>query len=188
MSGAEPTDGGDRADDRRAQPGRRRVFFALWPDDATRSALVRATKGAVRLCGGRPIAKERLHVTVAFLGEVTAEQLASVRGAAPVAVGAFDLTLDLLGVWPQSRVLWLAGRDVPDALNALERELWTRLEQRGFKREERIYRPHLTLARRARPVEEEVPPVTWPVTELALVESIPDGRNVHYEVLERWPL
>ena len=28
----------------------------------------------------------------------------------------------------------------------------------------------------------------WRVTELALVESLPDGRNVHYEVLETWPL
>ena len=185
MSGGETADGGD---ERGARPDRRRVFFALWPDDATRSALVRATKRAVQLGGGRPVAKERLHVTVAFLGQVTDEQLASARAAAPVAVGAFDLTLDLLGVWPQSRVLWLAGRHVPDALNALESELWTRLEPRGFVREERIYRPHLTLARRARPVEEDVDPVTWPVTELALVESLPDGRNVHYEVLERWPL
>jgi 2'-5' RNA ligase len=176
---------GDHGD---ARPGRRRVFFALWPDDATRSALVRSTKRAVRLCGGRPIAKERLHVTVAFLGVVTDEELASARAAAPVAVGAFDLTLDLLGVWPQSRVLWLAGRHVPHELNTLESELWTRLERRGFKPEERIYRPHVTLARRARPVEEPVDPVTWRVTELALVESLPDGRNVHYEVLERWPL
>ena len=168
-------------------PGRR-VFFALWPDDATRSALVRATKRAVQICGGRPIAKERLHITVAFLGAVSAERLESARGAAPVAVGAFDLTLDLLGVWPQSRVLWIAGRDVPPELNALESELWSRLAERGFEREPRIYRPHLTLARRARPIEEDVEPVIWRVTDLALVESLPDGRNVHYEVLERWPL
>lgn len=185
MSGAEIVAGGDDGD---SGPGRRRVFFALWPDDATRSALVRATKHAVRLCGGRPIAKDRLHITVAFLGGVSEEQLASVRAAAPVAVGAFELTLDLLGVWPQSRVLWLAGRHVPDELNALEHELWKRLARRGFAPEERIYRPHVTLARRARPVEEAVDPVSWRVTELALVESLPDGRNVHYEVLERWPL
>jgi 2'-5' RNA ligase len=184
MSGAETFEG-DTAD---ARSGLRRVFFALWPDDATRSALVRATKHAVALCGGRPIAKERLHITVAFLAGVTEEQLASARTVGPVAVGPFDLTLDLLGVWPQSRVLWLAGRHIPDELNALETELWARLEQRGFEPEERIYRPHLTLARRARAVEEAVDPVTWRVTDLALVESLPHGRNVHYEVLERWPL
>jgi RNA 2',3'-cyclic 3'-phosphodiesterase len=169
-------------------PRRRRVFFALWPDDATRTALVRATRRAVRLCGGRPVAKERLHVTVAFLGELTPEQLELARGAVPIQVGEFDLTLDAIGVWPQSRVLWLAGRAVPDALNQLEQRLWSDLEERGFQREERIYRPHVTLARRARAIEETVDAVHWHVAELALVESLPDGRNVHYEVLDRWPL
>lgn len=169
-------------------PQRRRVFFALWPDDATRTSLVRATRDAVRSSGGRPIAKERLHVTVAFLGDVDAGGLDLARGAAPIRVGELDLTLDVLGVWPQSRVLWLAGREVPDALNVLEQELWAALEDRGFHREERVYRPHVTLARRARAVEEAVAPVHWHVTELVLVESLPDGRNVHYEVLERWPL
>ena len=32
-------------------------------------------------------------------------------------------------------------------------------------REERIYQPHVTLARRARPVEAEVPALQWHVTE-----------------------
>jgi hypothetical protein len=46
----------------------------------------------------------------------------------------------------------------------------------------------VTLARRARPVEVPVEPIAWSVRDLALVESFPDGRNVHYEVLERWPI
>ena len=77
---------------------------------------------------------------------------------------------------------------MPTPLTELERRLWDALEAKGFIREPRIYVPHLTLARRARPVEAEVEPVEWQVGELALVESLPDGRNVHYEVLETWPL
>ena len=69
-----------------------------------------------------------------------------------------------------------------------KRTLWDALAERGIRREERTYRPHVTLARRARPVEAAVAPVRWVVEDLALVESFPDGRNVHYEVLERWPL
>jgi 2'-5' RNA ligase len=77
---------------------------------------------------------------------------------------------------------------MPDALTQLEERLWTELVERGFRAEERVYRPHVTLARRARPVESAVEPVSFPVRDLALVESFPDGRNVYYEVLERWPL
>jgi 2'-5' RNA ligase len=166
----------------------RRVFFALWPDDAVRGQLVRATREPVRLSGGRPIPKDRLHVTIAFLGGLTEAGLSVARAVPPVAVGAFDLVLDRLGAFANGGVLWIDARSVPPPLTELERRLWDELEGRGFIREERIYRPHVTLARRARSVEAEVPPVEWHVAELALVESIPDGRKVHYQVLETWPL
>jgi 2'-5' RNA ligase len=164
----------------------RRVFFALWPDDETRKRVARATKDAVRRSGGRPIAKERLHVTVAFLGGLTPAGLTIASTVPPVVVGPFTLTLDTIGAFDST--LWLGARSVPTPLAELERRLWEALEGRGFVREPRIYRPHLTLARRARRVDAEVEPVEWPVAELALVESLPAGRNVHYEVLRTWPL
>ncbi len=170
------------------RPDRHRAFFALWPDDATRAAISRATREPVRLSGGRPIAKDRLHLTVAFLGELTAAGLDVARQAMPISVGAFELTLDALGIWPESKVLWLAPAAPPDALGELEGRLWDGLIERGFQGEERVYRPHITLARRARPVDTSIEPIHWSARELALVESFPDGRNVHYEVLERWPL
>ena len=170
------------------RPDRHRVFFALWPDDATRAAISRATREAVRLSGGRPIAKERLHITVAFLGELTAAGLDVARAVPPISVGAFELELDAVGVWPESKILWLAATALPDALVELEKRLWDSLLERGFRGEDREYRPHMTLARRARAVEASVEAVRFPVRDLALVESFPDGRNVHYEVLERWPL
>lgn len=173
---------------REGVPDRHRVFFALWPDDATRSAISRATREAVRASGGRPIAKDRLHLTVAFLGELTGAGLDAARAVPPVSVGAFELTLDALGIWPESKILWLAPTNPPEALGDLEAQLWDGLMERGFHGEERIYRPHVTLARRARPVDAPVAPVGWPVRDLALIESFPDGRNVHYEVLQRWPL
>jgi len=170
------------------RPNRHRVFFALWPDDATRSAISRATRDVVRASGGRPIAKERLHVTVAFLGELTAAGLDAARGVPPISVGPFELVLDAVGIWPESKILWFAPSALPTALLELEARLWDALLELGFRSEDREYRPHVTLARRARPVEAGVEPVRFLASDLALVESFPDGRNVHYEVLERWPL
>ena len=170
------------------RPDRHRVFFALWPDDATRAAISRATRDAVGSSGGRPIAKERLHLTVAFLGELTAAGLDAARAVPPIAVGPFELSLDAVGVWPESKILWLAPTAPPQALVELEARLWQALIEGGFRAEDRVYRPHMTLARRARPLVAAVEPVVFPVRELALVESFRDGRNVHYELLERWPL
>jgi 2'-5' RNA ligase len=166
----------------------RRVFFALWPDDTTRSALRFATQRAVQASSGRPIAKGNLHLTVAFLGELSAEGLAAARAVPPIQVGEFEITLDAVGVWPESKILWLAPLAPPPALGELEARLWDGLAERGFRTEERIYRPHVTLARRARAIEEVVEPVRWPVRELALVQSLPYGKTAHYEVLETWPL
>ena len=185
--GPEPDADGDatRADRPRDS---RRVFFALWPDAEMRARLGRATKDAVRRSGGRPIAKDRFHVTVAFLGNLTPAGFEIASAVPPISVGAFTLTLDTIGAFASSRTLWLGSRSVPPGLIELERRLWAALAAKGFIREERIYRPHVTLARRARAVDEEIVPVEWPVAELALVESLPDGRNVHYEPLRSWPL
>jgi 2'-5' RNA ligase len=166
----------------------RRVFFALWPDDATRTRLARATKDAVRRSGGRPIAKDKLHITVAFLGGLTPAGLEIASALPPITVGPFALALDRIGAFGSSRTLWLAARSVPTPLLELERRLWDALEAKGFIREPRMYLPHMTLARRARPVDADIEPIEWQVGELALVESLPDGRNVHYEVLRTWAL
>jgi RNA 2',3'-cyclic 3'-phosphodiesterase len=189
MSG-EPEADGDAADETPADRPRdsRRVFFALWPDADTRARLARATKEAVRRSGGRPIAKDRFHVTVAFLGNLTPAGFEIATAVPPVRVGPFALVLDTIGNFAASRTLWLGARSVPPALIELERRLWDALTAKGFIREERIYRPHVTLARRARPVDAEIAPIEWPVAELALVESLPAGRNVHYEPVRAWPL
>jgi RNA 2',3'-cyclic 3'-phosphodiesterase len=168
---------------------RHRVFFALWPDDATRAAISRATRAAVGSSGGRPVAKERLHLTIAFLGELTAAGLEVARAVPPIPLGGpFELTLDTIGIWPESKTLWLGPAAMPPELGELQARLWGALVERGFRADDRVYRPHVTLARRARPVEAAVEPVRFAVRDLALVESFPDGRNVHYEVLERWSL
>jgi len=168
---------------------RKRVFFALWPDDPTRHAIERACRRAIRLSGGRPTAKRNLHITVAFLGDVDDEQLERAARVPPIEVGPIELELDVLGYFPVPRVLWLGPQTVPPALIELERALWEGLEREGFEREPRIYRPHLTLARRARAVDgETITPVRWRIDALTLVESVPMHRNVHYEPLRQWPL
>ena len=168
------------------KPSRRRVFFALWPHETTRRELLRATRTAVRRTGVRGTPPGNLHITLAFLGPVTEAVLERVVEVPPIPSAGFSIELDRLGFWRGSRVLWLGPRRQPAALLQLERTLWDALVAVGFERERRPYRAHVTLARKAKPVEQAVDPVTWPVSELALVESRPGARHSVYEVLRVW--
>lgn len=166
---------------------RRRVFFAIWPDEKTRGALTRATRSVVNRCGGRAISPSNLHVTLAFIGSVTETFLMHIQQIPPFASPGFELVFDRLGFWSGPRVLWTSPSQIPTALIELELVLWNRLAGIGFERQKSSYRPHVTLARRAKFIEESISPVSWSVSGLALVESKLDGRYPTYEVLEAWP-
>jgi len=84
-------------------------------------------------------------------------------------------------------VLWTSPSQVPTALIELESVLWNRLVEIGFERQRSPYRPHVTLARKARFIEESISPVNWSVSGLALVESKIDSRYPTYEVIGAWP-
>ena len=169
-----------------SKPARRRVFFALWPPETIRRELLRSTRTAVRRCGGRGTPPGNLHITLAFLGPLTEADLATVEQVPPIPSTAFTIELDKLGYWSRSRVLWLGATQVPGELVQLERYLWDALVAAGFERERRPYRPHVTLARKARFVDSPVHPVVWPVSKLGLVESRPGARHSVYEVLCEW--
>ncbi len=168
------------------KPARRRVFFAIWPSEAIRRELLRASRTAVRRSGGRATPPGNLHVTLAFLGPLTEADLTTVMQVPPLPSPEFTIRLDKLGHWSRSRILWLGASRTPAGLVQLERSLWDALVAVGFRRERRPYSPHVTLARKAKSVEMDVNPVEWPVSGFALVESRPGARHSMYEVLRSW--
>jgi len=168
-----------------------RLFFALWPDPASRRALVRATRAAVRHSGGRPVAEDNLHLTLVFLGGVDAPGRGCCEAAADaLRAPAFTLTLDTLGHWPRARVLWAGCTQVPPPLAALAASLAAALVPCGYRPEPRPFRPHVTLARKVACWKggARADPVSWPVRELCLAASVTDPAGARYRVLRRWPL
>jgi len=168
------------------RPVRRRVFFALWPDDATRSAIVRATRTAVGQCGGKPTPDANLHMTLAFLGPITPADLAKVEALTPPASVPFQLVLDRLYLWQRAQIFWIGPTTIPEPLLTLEHALWDSLVDQGFKRERGPYVPHVTLARKAQIARGTVSPVPWRVDSIALVESKTGPRSSRYTVLKSW--
>ena len=171
---------------------RHRLFFALWPDDATRERMVEATERHMRAAGGRATPRENLHVTLAFLGGVPESRLAPLTPAAgQIASPSFELVLDRVEHWRRQRILSLEPSASPPVLDELVAKLRQALGACGFALESRPFRAHLTLAREAhapRDVTPAVGPIVWRVTELSLIESITAPQGSRYTRLQSWPL
>jgi RNA 2',3'-cyclic 3'-phosphodiesterase len=148
-----------------------RLFFALWPPAETAAAL---HEWANKL-DGRPTRAGNIHLTLAFLGE--ADPAEASAAARRVQGERHELAIERAEYWRHNKIIWVGPAETPDALKTLANQL---------KVEERPFAAHVTLLRKA-PMPAsfpELPKVTWPATEFALVVSA-GGK---YETLERFQL
>lgn len=170
----------------------RRLFFALWPPAAVAALLHHAALAAQRACGGRPMRRDTLHVTLAFLGAVPQSRIAAAEAAAAnIAANPFVLELDRLACWKHNRIVWAGCSGVPSALARLAADLADELRERGFTLDARPFAVHATLVRNAdctATMPLPAAPIDWPVADFALVESHAEAGASRYEVMRRWPL
>jgi 2'-5' RNA ligase len=144
-----------------------------------------------KICGGRRTRRESLHMTLVFVGAVTQEQLDRLLAIGGlIQGGAFAMNIDRLGYWPHNRIAWAGCSEMPSCQRRLYDALADDLLAEGFHLDQRPFVPHITLARKARC--RELPrletPIRWPVTEFALVESLPQPAERQYLSLASWPL
>jgi 2'-5' RNA ligase len=130
-----------------------RSFIALPLEPARKSCLAKLQRDLrAEYPGLTPVAPDNLHLTLHFLGDRTAEELAEI-GRIMLSVGVkkrlFNVTLEGLGVFPslrRPRVLWI-GLTPQDEVIELHTLLREQLTQAGLLREQQSFRPHLTLGR-----------------------------------------
>lgn len=137
----------------------RRLFVAVpLPADAAAAVV-----GVVDRVRGEPLPQgmrdvrwvrlDGLHLTLRFLGPTSEAQQAATADA--VAAGAstcapFRVTLRGSGAFPagpRPRTIWIGVGTGAEALSDLAMSLNAKLEAAGWPRDERPFRPHLTLAR-----------------------------------------
>ncbi len=170
-----------------------RLFLALWPDAAVRAELAAWRDGWRWPRGAAPVSSARLHLTLHFIGAVERGRIDGLRTAlealpAPSEPWSpFELRFGAAKLWPHG-IAVLEPLEVPDALVRLQRALGATLTAAGLAPEERLYKPHVTMARRAAAAVAPAsgPPVRWPVTGYALMESTP-GDSGGYTVLQHYP-
>jgi len=183
----------------------RRLFFALWPDEQSRAALVHATRKAVRLCGGRPVAEDNLHTTLLFLGSVAESRVSEVatlgaRAAAEIPMERGDVlapprfVFDQIELWQKAHVLVATPSASSGSgyvvANALVASLQRVTSGAGFAPDLKPFRPHVTLARKVAFLKTvlRMAPVVWRFTAFALVQSRTEAEGPVYSAVESYPL
>jgi 2'-5' RNA ligase len=147
----------------------------------------------------RWVAPDALHTTVKYLGDTESEAVAAVEAVLLTAAARrAPLTLRIggLGAFPSLRranILWV-GVTGDGELTALQRELEPALSRLGFPREQRPFRPHITIGRthsRAQPLDLErlsglvTFDTTITVESVDLMQSHSGPGGSRYEILLR---
>lgn len=139
-----------------------RTFIALELDEALQRHLEGVIRQVARqLPALRWVDPAGIHLTLAFLGELSDEQIAEAMNATEVAarnVPPFEYGLTSPGIFGsprQPRVVWIGIDEPSGKLRQLHRALNAELEQRGFAVDTRPFSPHLTLSRVKAPLKPE---------------------------------
>jgi 2'-5' RNA ligase len=97
--------------------------------------------------------KEDYHITLAFLGDASVEQLQSVCQAMEQITkhhSPFSLSLATIGTFGNldaPRILW-QGVEKEEKLTALQRDVYAACVDIGFSLDRRPFKPHITVARK----------------------------------------
>jgi RNA 2',3'-cyclic 3'-phosphodiesterase len=129
-----------------------RAFIAIELPESIREALAREQARFRAVCpDARWTRPEGIHLTLKFLGDISAGQETQVRKALEQVdkLEKFTASVKGFGFFPdvkRPRVFW-AGLDAPPDLARLAEQVENAVEPVGFPAENRPFKPHLTLAR-----------------------------------------
>lgn len=165
-----------------ADPTSLRLFYALRPDAATRTALGALQNGMA----GRPTQPDNLHLTLAFLGQQPAAALPLLQAllaALPAAPLAFSLNRS--GYFVRHRIAWIGPDPAPAALLDLQQQLVQALAHQPIHYEAPTrFMPHVTLARNTAAAPEPVAtPIAWRSSQIVLLRSETLAQGARYQVL-----
>src|SRR3954467_14251390 len=102
-----------------------RLFFALWPPQETARALERWAQGLE----GRHTARDKIHMTLAYLGEADMQKAAS--AGQRVQAAPFRLALDEASYWSHNKIVCVGPREMPAGLTRLVQALQLELYKEG---------------------------------------------------------
>lgn len=184
-----------------------RVFCAVELPDEVRKQLqnhVRQLRDAVADVAASWTRVDNIHLTLKFFGNVDVNRIPVISDAASRAVkefSAFEIEVGKTGVFPKAsrpQVLWIGVSDPSGKLSQLQQALENEFAAEGFEKEDRAYKPHLTIARLRKPdgarrladahLGMEFKPVQIEVKEVVVFRSELSPKGSKYTALFRQDL
>ena len=186
-----------------------RLFIAIEISPAARAELAAVQQRLQRAdVPAKWAATDTLHLTLHFLGETDTAIVARLKPALQAAVAEYPqigLCLDGIGAFPNARrpgVVWAGVGGDLSALGRLQSALGAALEALGLPREQRPFRPHLTLGRvrrEAGPAQIErlgeailaqapPAPLAWQIERVVLFRSQLEPAGPVYTAVYDWRL
>ena len=137
---------------------------------------------------GNSVDRRNWHVTLVYIGAFEEENIPDLQQSVSD-IGQIDIRLrfDRITFWQRPKIASLNPRNTPAELEQLVASIEERLKPFGFVPNERVYRPHITVARRARSFT-DVPlarPLDLEWSAFELMESVPTTRGVHYHPVKQ---
>jgi 2'-5' RNA ligase len=150
-----------------------RAFVAISPGAGTRQRLAAALGGLADEPLLRRVPVRNLHLTLAFLGQISPVQAdsatAAVKGVS-ADLGPFGLRIGggLLALGARRSIIAVAVKGEVDQLHRMRRRLQDALAENGIAASEQRFRPHMTLARIQRAASARERRVIWQAAESRL--------------------
>ncbi len=169
-----------------AQP--KRLFFALLPENGVATKLHQLAHDAAVHNSGSVTQINTLHLTLLYLGNITQQQQECIEELVnEIAIEPFELSVNHISHWTESRVVWAGIEQIPPQLQQLADQISQAASRASIDCDNRFH-PHITLLRKVKKLVDTpmFEPFQWRVNEFALVRSYHHPTGVEYRQLRHW--
>lgn len=166
----------------------KKLFFALWPSHRQREQLRDAINPSLSTVEGTAVDRRNWHITLVYIGDFPEERIPGLMSAADIIdPGQIRLRFDSVSFWQRPKIACVHARTVPPELERLVKTLQQALIPFGYEPDPRVYRPHITVARKVRAFQEVrlARPVEISWSEFELVESVTFRGETQYHPLKQ---
>jgi 2'-5' RNA ligase len=160
----------------------------LWPSPRQREMLRDTIGPALSTVEGQPVDRRNWHITLVYIGDFPEEKIPALQSAvAVIDPGQIRVRFDKVSFWQRPKIAAMLTRNVPPDLEHLVTSIQQALIPFGYAPDTRVYRPHITVARKVRAFQ-EVPlarPIELTWSEFELVESVSYRGEIQYHPLKQ---